>query len=72
MPRSKYNWSEMDGKDIINALNNDPETKNNCQWEKISSFEWTVILKVKPELADKCDWKKTSCLESNTHIMLSS
>ena len=30
-PPSKYNWFEMDGKDIINALNNDPETKNNCQ-----------------------------------------
>ena len=24
----------MDGKDIINALTNDPEAIKNCQWEK--------------------------------------
>ena len=43
----------MQGKDILNALNNDPDAIKYCHWEKISSFEWIVILKVRPELTNR-------------------
>ena len=51
------NWSEMDGRNILNALE-DPETLQNCEWDKISPFAWIVVLKAKPELVSKCDWSK--------------
>lgn len=52
-----YDWTKMEGKDILKALE-DADAMQNCAWDRIDPFAWTVVLKAKPELAAKCDWSK--------------
>ena len=55
-----YNWSEMEGRDILQAFADDPAALQNCEWGKITPLNWVIILKKMPELAGKCDWKTLS------------